>query len=201
MSLTSILLNTENADIVKKILLEDTNVSNELKQIITNMDPKVLQASLLACLKDGKVMIDSSKSIVYNHLERLAKANNINMNDILKNPNALSQPFTEFRYVSDIMDTLISSNKVGEGLLNVYDGNTNASSNATEIIREMIDTIASSKNIQPETLLIDYNYKDFLLLFLNDFLVFYIVKSKDKVTMIFRLRKHFSHFLTMRTFS
>lgn len=162
MSLTSILSNVENADIIKKILLEDVNVSNELKQIITNMDSKILQASLLSCLKDGSVLIDSSKSILYTYLERLAKANNLTLTDVVKNQNALVQTFNDFESVSNIMDTLINSNKVSDGLLNIYDGNTSASDNSVIIIRDMIESIAESKNITPEALLIDSSNKDYL---------------------------------------
>lgn len=156
-SLTTYFSNSAYADILKKSLLESKSTPDSIKQIITNMDPNVLQATLYSLITDATVVTDISKSIMYTYLEGLANGSNLTLTDMFKNENALVKIFTDFNNTSNFINKVILSNDMNKQITNIYDGNSigNIDSSNVNLIRVFVDNIASKKNVSVESLLND----------------------------------------------
>lgn len=154
-SLTTYLSNSAYADILKKTLLEANGTPDNLKVIIADMDPKVLQTTLRAWCNNGTEVVDVSKSVMYNYLENLSKNTNVSMSDMFKSKEYLVKIFSDFRNISNNIGEAVSDGDVNVNLTNIYDGNSikNIDSNSVNTIRSFIDKIADNVKTSAESLL------------------------------------------------
>lgn len=163
-SLTTYFSNSAYADILKEKLMNISSLSDNIKTIISDMDPKTLQVTLYSLITDSTVVTDISKSIMYNYLESLAKSSNLSMNELLKDRSSLVSIFTDMGSVSSVLNNSIINKTVASDLLNIYDGNSlqNTSNNTVLMVRELVEEIAKKKNITVESLLTESANSNYL---------------------------------------
>lgn len=163
-SLTTYFSNSAYADILKEKLMNISSLPDNIKTIISDMDPKTLQVTLYSLITDSTVVTDISKSIMYNYLESLAKSSNLSMNELLKDRSSLVSIFTDMGSVSSVLNNSIINKTVASDLLNIYDGNSlqNTSNNTVLMVRELVEEIAEKKNITVESLLTESANSNYL---------------------------------------
>lgn len=143
------------ADVLKEKLANISGLSDEVKQVIANMDPKTLQLTLQNWYTDVSVVTDATKNVVYNYTETLAKNSNTSVNEFIKNSG--KDIVLCFDDVHDTIDKMIKTETVQEDLLNIYDGSNVAGKSETTvtIIRNIIDEVAKKNNVSSEVILTD----------------------------------------------
>lgn len=145
------------ADVLKEKLSNITGLSSDIKQVIASMDPKTLQLTLQNWYTDTSVVTDTTKSVVYNYTEALAKNSNTSINEFIKNSG--KDVVSSFEDAHDTIDKMIKTGTVQEELLNIYDGNNISDKNGTTVtlVRNIIDEVAKKNNTSSEAMLTDTN--------------------------------------------
>ncbi len=150
------------ADVLKEKLSNITGLSNDIKQVISSMDPKTLQLTLQNWYTDTSVVTDTTKSVVYNYTEALAKNSNTSINEFIKKSG--KDVVSSFEDAHNTIDKMIKTGTVQEDLLNIYDGNNISDKNETTValVRNIIDEVAKKNNTSSETILTDANKSETL---------------------------------------
>lgn len=150
------------ADVLKEKLSNITGLSSDIKQVIASMDPKTLQLTLQNWYTDTSVVTDTTKSVVYNYTEALAKNSNTSINEFIKKSG--KDVVSSFEDAHDTIDKIIKTGTVQEELLNIYDGNNISDKNETTValVRNIIDEVAKKNNTSSETILTDANKSETL---------------------------------------
>lgn len=145
------------ADVLKEKLSNITGLSSDIKQVIASMDPKTLQLTLQNWYTDTSVVTDTTKSVVYNYTEALAKNSNTSINEFIKKRG--KDVVSSFEDAHDTIDKIIKTGTVQEELLNIYDGNNISDKNGTTVtlVRNIIDEVAKKNNTSSEAMLTDTN--------------------------------------------
>lgn len=145
------------ADVLKEKLSNITGLSSDIKQVIASMDPKTLQLTLQNWYTDTSVVTDTTKSVVYNYTEALAKNNNTSINEFIKKSG--KDVVSSFEDAHDTIDKMIKTGTVQEELLNIYDGNNISDKKETTValVRNIIDEVAKKNNTSSEIMLTDAN--------------------------------------------
>ena len=150
------------ADVLKEKLSNITGLSSDIKQVISSMDPKTLQLTLQNWYTDTSVVTDTTKSVVYNYTEALAKNSNTSINEFIKKSG--KDVVSSFEDAHNTIDKMIKTGTVQEDLLNIYDGNNISDKNETTValVRNIIDEVAKKNNTSSETILTDANKSETL---------------------------------------
>ena len=150
------------ADVLKEKLSSIQGLSNDIKQVISSMDPKTLQLTLQNWYTDTSVVTDTTKSVVYNYTEALAKNSNISINEFIKKSG--KDVVSSFEDAHNTIDKMIKTGTVQEDLLNIYDGNNISDKKETTValVRNIIDEVAKKNNTSSETILTDANKSETL---------------------------------------
>lgn len=150
------------ADVLKEKLSNITGLSSDIKQVIASMDPKTLQLTLQNWYTDTSVVTDTTKSIVYNYTEALAKNSNTSINEFIKKSG--KDVVSSFEDAHNTIDKMIKTGTVQEDLLNIYDGNNISDKKETTValVRNIIDEVAKKNNTSSETILTDANKSETL---------------------------------------
>lgn len=150
------------ADVLKEKLSNITGLSSDIKQVIASMDPKTLQLTLQNWYTDTSVVTDTTKSVVYNYTEALAKNSNTSINEFIKKSG--KDVVSSFEDAHNTIDKMIKTGTVQEDLLNIYDGNNISDKNETTValVRNIIDEVAKKNNTSSETILTDANKSETL---------------------------------------
>jgi len=145
------------ADVLKEKLSNITGLSSDIKQVIASMDPKTLQLTLQNWYTDTSVVTDTTKSVVYNYTEALAKNGNTSINEFIKKSG--KDVVSSFEDAHDTIDKMIKTGTVQEELLNIYDGNNISDKKETTValVRNIIDEVAKKNNTSSEIMLTDAN--------------------------------------------
>lgn len=145
------------ADVLKEKLSNITGLSSDIKQVIASMDPKTLQLTLQNWYTDTSVVTDTTKSVVYNYTEALAKNSNTSINEFIKKSG--KDVVSSFEDAHDTIDKMIKTGTVQEELLNIYDGNNISDKKETTVVlvRNIIDEVAKKNNTSSEIMLTDAN--------------------------------------------
>lgn len=145
------------ADVLKEKLSNITGLSSDIKQVIASMDPKTLQLTLQNWYTDTSVVTDTTKSVVYNYTEALAKNSNISINEFIKKSG--KDVVSSFEDAHNTIDKMIKTGTVQEDLLNIYDGNNISDKKETTValVRNIIDEVAKKNNTSSEIMLTDAN--------------------------------------------
>ena len=171
--LLSYLVDPNEATKLKKYLLEEVNLPDDLKKIVSEMDENELQLTLVSILTDESNISDTTKNIIYNYTEELSKKTNLDINELSK------FFFYSVDDFSKIVDSAMKSDSMQEILLKMYEGNDVTSSTLGDyfnitgenaelasavgdnsdlsiaFVRSSIDEICKKNNIDYETLLTD----------------------------------------------
>ena len=156
------LLSTNNATIVKDMLLKSPNVSETIKQIIVSMDPNVLIAELKMLVSNGTINVVDSENIKYLHdyLGNIAKTNNTTIGELVTDSNKKGLLYDSVNYYKGAVNHFnnISNNgiiSIRRDLLNIYDGDgiSDMDSNVVSSVRSIIDSLASDSHSSYEYLL------------------------------------------------
>lgn len=150
------------ADVLKEKLSSIQGLSSDIKQVIASMDPKTLQLTLQNWYTDTSVVTDTTKSVVYNYTEALAKNSNISINEFIKKSG--KDVVSSFEDAHNTIDKMIKTGTVQEDLLNIYDGNNISDKKETTValVRNIIDEVAKKNNTSSETILTDANKSETL---------------------------------------
>lgn len=150
------------ADVLKEKLSNITGLSSDIKQVISSMDPKTLQLTLQNWYTDTSVVTDTTKSVVYNYTEALAKNSNTSINEFIKKSG--KDVVSSFEDAHNTIDKMIKTGTIQEDLLNIYDGNNISDKNETTValVRNIIDEVAKKNNTSSETILTDANKSETL---------------------------------------
>ena len=150
------------ADVLKEKLSNITGLSSDIKQVIASMDPKTLQLTLQNWYTDTSVVTDTTKSVVYNYTEALAKNSNTSINEFIKKSG--KDVVSSFEDAHNTIDKMIKTGTVQEDLLNIYDGNNISDKKETTValVRNIIDEVAKKNNTSSETILTDANKSETL---------------------------------------
>lgn len=162
-SLNTYFNNNSYADILKETLINTNNISSDIRSIISEMDPNILQITLKSLFFDNNIITDVSKSVVYNYLESIASSKNTSVLSLL-NSDYVVTFFNDIRDLSSCLNQVVGSNNINDNLLNIYDGNQiqNTSSNSISMIRSAIDILAKKNNINTEELLSNPSNRNYL---------------------------------------
>lgn len=162
-SLNTYFNNNSYADILKETLINTNNISSDIRSIISEMDPNILQITLKYLFFDNNIVTDVSKSVVYNYLESIASSKNTSVLSLL-NSDYVVTFFNDIRDLSSCLNQVVGSNNINDNLLNIYDGNQiqNTSSNSISMIRSAIDILAKKNNINTEELLSNPSNRNYL---------------------------------------
>lgn len=161
-SLDSYLTNENYSKYLKEIILS-SNISEDLKNIVFNLDAKTIQITLKEFFYNNKnVFTNVSKSITYHYLNAIANSKGITLNEFINN-NYTNDVLLELDDASTKLENAILDDNLQTTLLSIYDGNTTDISNySIEFIKKSVDVVASKNNISVETLLNSENYKNML---------------------------------------
>lgn len=145
------------ADVLKEKLSSIQGLSSDIKQVIASMDPKTLQLTLQNWYTDTSVVTDTTKSVVYNYTEALAKNSNTSINEFIKKNG--KDVVLSFEDAHTTIDKMIKTGTVQEELLNIYDGNNISDKKETTValVRNIIDEVAKKNNTSSEAILTDAN--------------------------------------------
>lgn len=161
-SLEELIATVDNASMIKEELLKSFGLSDELKTIITAMEPEVLLIALKALYANGALEMPDSSVVqyLYYYLERVASLNNISLSSLITDTNNKDLLYNSINYYNDAVEHFnkISNNGIifiRSDLLRIYDGDNigNMNSEVVNSVRSVIDIMASSSNSSYEYLL------------------------------------------------
>ena len=156
-----LLTNKDYSENIKNLLLQNQNIPSELKQLITDGSSEVAQTTIKNILEGKQLEIiglnENTLITMKAYLTAVANSNNITVEQLLNDPansNILKDSLKNISAVKNEISGLDDSG-ILEKLVNVYDGNNIASSNANavEIMRNHIDTVATANNVTSEEIL------------------------------------------------
>lgn len=162
LSLEELIATVDNASMIKEELLKSFGISDELKAIITAMDPEVLLIALKALYANGALEMPDSSVVqyLYDYLERVASLNNISLSSLITDTNNKDLLYNSINYYNDAVEHFnkISNNgiiSIRSDLLRIYDGDNIGDMNSEVVnsVRSVIDIMASSSNSSYEYLL------------------------------------------------
>lgn len=152
----------ENFDetVIKKNILESTNLNNDLKKILYNLDSKVLKSLLIELYKNGSIQEFDNVGIEYlgEYVERAALRNNVSVSELITNSANKELLYDEVgNYETAIK--LLDSKETIELAKDIYDGNdiSNVKSGVISAVRDVIDMIADKNKVTADELLISQN--------------------------------------------
>ena len=173
LTLEQLLADDKYSDEIKKAVLESQNVSDSLKEIISQMDSSVARQFIAAMLnKNGNNLFqlsDLNMSILFNYLNVIADNHGISVNELITNTSyssllksALSNCKDASYLYSGWED--LSGEEVQENLLAVYNGDvpSELSNGSVEVTRQFIDTLVDQSSIPYDDLLTDTSYAETL---------------------------------------
>ena len=158
-SIYEYLFDTNYSSKIKEALLSAPNLSDDLKQKISQMDQNELQVELKNIYISGESVSDFSKIIVTifdNDLKNNFK--NATVSDSAKN-------------IADVYDFISKQSNYQEQLKEVYFGSSQikeVDDNVIIFTRNFVDTLATASNVSYENILNDSKYKDSLLIEIKD---------------------------------
>lgn len=159
--LDDILNNDEYSEQVKNLLLLSPNVSENLKQLITEASPKVsmtlLRNIFIGNESDVVGINETTKKTLKSYLSTVADVNNLSVQDLVnneENSTLLKDAMSNFNTVTDTLKGLKDSS-LNNKVLSIFDGDgiDKMNSATVMIIREHADTIANNQNSDIETIL------------------------------------------------
>ena len=169
LTLEELLADDKYSDEIKKAILDSQNVSDSLKEIISQMDSSVARQFIAAMLNKGESdlfeLSDLNMSILFNYLSVIASNNGTTVENLLKQPqyakllrNALSN-CKDATYLYAGWDNL-SGEEIQENLLAVYNGDVpdELSKGSIEVTRGFIETLVDQSSVPYEELLTDASY-------------------------------------------
>lgn len=153
------LFNTDSASVIKEKLLSSPNISDDLKQKISNMDQNEIQTNLKSIYTSGAMVSDFSKIIV-----------TIFDND-LRNNFKNATIFDSSKSIADVYSFLSKQTNFQDQLKEIYFGSSTlqkVDDNVIYFTRNFVDTVATASNATYEEILSDSKYKDTLLSEIKD---------------------------------
>lgn len=162
-SLNTYLDNTEYADDLKKMLLENVNVPSTIKEVISEMDSKALQQTLRQFFLEDYSFSDTSKEILCEQVQKVADFKGITTDKLLSTDNVVDL-LNDVKNISGNIDKVALSDDVQGNLLSIYDGNNLADmdENSIDVMRKVIEKIAERKNLNSEELLTNSANKSYV---------------------------------------
>lgn len=152
------------ADILKQSLLNSKSVSNDIKEMIADMDSKILQITIKHLYSsDNNTITDISKSVLYNYTELLAKNSGTSIKDIISS-SSVDSFLADSKKVSSSFERIIHSSSWKDDILDIYDGNNieRFDSSSVSVIRNTMEVLSEKKNITSEALLTDSSNDGYL---------------------------------------
>lgn len=147
---------------IKTRLLSFSNVSDELKELLLNMDNATFKQSLKSIVVNNKVTLINKNSIafLYTYLTTLASVSGQDINSLVDDPLNRDILYDEINYFNTAIDYISSISDKGDDfvkaeLFSIYDGNGIASkdTNVVSSVRSLIEVLSRSNNITSEKLL------------------------------------------------
>lgn len=170
-----------NANELKNYLLKSKLIPQEFKDLIMSADPQTVRILFNQILKGERPEVfainNANLGIIYKYLLNIAQENNMSVEELLsgpKNQKLLQDTLGQFKNVVELFKGLENTTpeEFQKSLLNMYDGNVDASKIAKEsvtIVRNMIDFISEETGIYYEQLLTDTGYAKTLKAGVMDF--------------------------------
>lgn len=169
LSLEQLLADDKYSDEIKKVVLDSQNVSDDLKEIITQMDSSVARQFIAAMLNKGSndlfELNDLNMSILFNYLSVIADNNGTTVENLLNKQqyakllrSALSN-CKDAAYLYAGWENL-SGEEIQENLLNVYNGDVpdGLSKGSVDVTRGFVETIVKESSVPYDELLTDTSY-------------------------------------------
>ena len=158
-NLGAVLFDETFASKVKEQLLASPNISKETKEVLSKIDPKILQTYLQDIMLTGAGITGFSKLVV-----------TIFEQD-LKNKNIKASIYDAAENISEVYTDLADSNNLQGELKELYNGSAPLSEvddNTIYFTRDFVDTVATANNVTSEEILTETKYNESLSLEVKD---------------------------------
>jgi hypothetical protein len=161
------------ADDIKQMLLDSPYIPQEFKDMIKDMDSKLVRQYIESLLKgespDVFELNPLNIGIIYSYLMRMAAQNGITVEELLADPKYTSLLKTILSRFSNVVDLLkgwenLTPEEFQKNLLTIYDGDEvgDLPQEDIDVIRAFVDYIAEETEIGYEELLTDTTYAETL---------------------------------------
>ena len=161
--LGNLLSDEKQATVIKEKLLASVNISDELKNVITSMEPEVLRQTLKSMYSNGLLkdsMSSDSISYLYKYLEKVAALNEISVSELITNSThkeLLYSSINDYNAAVGHLDKLANNSiiAVRNNLLQIYDGDQiqDLNKNVVDSVRNVLDILSENNDTSYEYLL------------------------------------------------